>query len=111
MNRDKASIEDIIHSSKLIMEFLNGVSFENYVKDIKLISAVERQLEIMGEAVKRLSKEIRNSFPDIEWKQIAGLRDMISHGYDVIDQKEIWNICNSSVPNLLPKVEEIFKSL
>ncbi|MDX1959254.1 MAG: DUF86 domain-containing protein [Leptospiraceae bacterium] len=109
MNRDKASIDDILRNSK--QKFVNGVTFENFQTDSMLYLATERCLEIMGEATKRLSDEVRNQYPEIPWKKIAGLRDVIAHGYNFIDKREVWDICNNSIPSLIYRLEEILDSL
>ena len=107
MNRDTASLHDIRSAGNLILDFIENKTFSDFEEDAMLYSAVCRQLEIIGEATKRLSKEIREAIASIPWREMAGLRDIISHGYDIIDNREIWSICKTSLPELLSDLEKI----
>ena len=64
-------------------------------------SALERQLSIIGEAVKRLTFEFRGSHPEIDWRRWAGLRDIVVHAYDVVDVPQLWDIARTDVQELL----------
>lgn len=109
MNRDIASLHDILSAGNLILDFIENKTFSDFEDDAMLNSAVCRQLEIIGEATKRLSKEIREENANIPWREMAGLRDIISHGYDIIDNREIWSVCKNSIPELLSNLERILE--
>ncbi|MBN2534433.1 MAG: DUF86 domain-containing protein [Spirochaetales bacterium] len=85
-------LEDIKEAIILIQEFVLDMSFDDFIKDKKTFNAVIRNIEIIGEAVKKLPENIRNLKPDIEWKKIAGTRDILIHEYFTIDGKIIWDI-------------------
>lgn len=72
-------LEDIVDSANKIQNYLEGISFQDFSKNNLLKDAVARNLEIIGEAVKNLPKEIRQEHPKIGWKKIAGLRDILIH--------------------------------
>jgi uncharacterized protein with HEPN domain len=72
--------------------------------DYKTQSAVLYQLIVMGEAVKRLSIEFRTQHAEIPWSLIAGMRDHLIHGYDIVDWDEVWKTATSDVPDLLAKI-------
>ena len=78
-------VQDILTSLQEIEEFTKGMNFESFVKDKKTVNAVIRSLEVMGEAVKKIPKEIRDKYPEIPWKYIAGMRDKLIHEYHGID--------------------------
>ncbi|PJZ79174.1 DUF86 domain-containing protein [Leptospira meyeri] len=85
-------LDDIITSINEINDFLQNVSnIEQYKNDTLRKRAVERNLEIIGEVVKKIPDSIKTINPDIEWRQIAGLRDFIAHGYFEIDDEIIWD--------------------
>jgi uncharacterized protein with HEPN domain len=75
--------------------------------DLKTQSAVLHQLMVLGEAVRRLSPEFRNSHPDIPWALIAGMRDKLIHAYDAVDLEEVWRTGEKDVPELLRFVEPL----
>lgn len=77
-----------------------------FYDDEKTQAACMRQLEIIGEAVKRLTIETRNKKPEIPWKEWAGIRDVLIHAYDRVDLKEVWNTVKQDVPKLTSLVPE-----
>lgn len=72
---------------------------------IKTQSAVLYQLIVIGEAVKRLSIELRQHHPEIPWALMAGMRDYLVHGYDIVDWEEVWRTTTRDIPELLNKLE------
>lgn len=74
-------------------------------------SAVERQLEILGEAARRLSEEFRQTHSTIDWRQIIGLRNILIHRYDEIREEVIWKTVTSEIGPLLTRLEQVLSSL
>jgi uncharacterized protein with HEPN domain len=66
-----------------------------------------RRIAIIGEATKRLSKDFREKYPTIPWKDIAGMRDVITHDYDEVDLDEVWIVVNTNLPELLNYIEPL----
>lgn len=104
-DRDKVVIKDIVNAANLVVEFVAGLKKEAFIDDWKTRSAVLYQLTVIGEAVKRLSKEFRERYPQIPWALIAGMRDNLIHGYDLIDWDEVWKTSTEDVPELINKIE------
>jgi uncharacterized protein with HEPN domain len=84
-------------------------SLELLLKDWKATAALERFIEIIGEAVKRLPADLRDEHPEIPWKEIAGTRDRLSHGYDDLDYQVLWDAVQTDIPELLPVIESMLK--
>ena len=100
-------LEDIRDAIDKVKRYTEGLSLEAFESDEKTIDAVVRNLEIVGEAVKMIPDTIRLAHPDIEWKKIAGLRDILAHQYFGIDIEIIWDILQNKLPALEKEIKEI----
>ncbi|MBS3095466.1 DUF86 domain-containing protein [Candidatus Woesearchaeota archaeon] len=100
-------IEDISGGIKNIGDFTRGLNKEKFSKDTLRQSAVIRQLEIIGEAVKNIPSSFREKHPKIPWKDIAGLRDILSHAYFGVNMDRVWNIVKKDLPTLKREIEKI----
>ncbi len=109
MDRDEASLRDIAQSCRHVIDFVGNQTYESFVEDIRTQSAVQHQLLVIGEAVKRLSDEFRVEHSDIPWQLIAGMRDHIIHAYDSVDLDEVWNTATVDIPELLGKIAPLFE--
>ena len=105
MQRDEATLLDIAAAARLVLEFKEGMDEPAFLSDIKTQSSVLHQLMVIGEAVKRLSDDFRNHHPEIAWALMAGMRDKLIHGYDIVDLEEVWKTADRDVPALLRWVE------
>ncbi len=103
--RDDATLLDIANAARLVIEWTTGLERTTFLADRKTQSAVERQLEILGEATKRLSLTLREQHPQIPWRQIAGLRDVLIHRYDDVNPELLWETATVAVPQILPLLE------
>jgi uncharacterized protein with HEPN domain len=107
MSRDEATLIDIAHSLRLIIEFTGEMGESTFLDDVKTQSAVLHQLLVLGEAVKRLSRKFRERHPEIPWALIAGMRDNLIHEYDSVDLEEVWSTAERDVPRLLASIEPL----
>jgi len=103
-------LQDILESIEHIQKFLDGVSEDEFYGNVEKQDAVLRRLEIIGEAVKHLPEEIREEHPDVPWRQIAGMRDIIIHEYFGITLEMVWVVATEDILDLKTKVEEIIES-
>ncbi len=110
-NRDAGSLWDMLNAIHLIQEFTANLSFDAYLESVLTQSAVERQLEILGEAAHRLSDEFRQAHPEIDWRRIIGLRNILIHRYDEIRQQTIWAVVISELEPLLALLEPLLPPL
>ncbi|MEJ5172226.1 MAG: DUF86 domain-containing protein [Hydrogenothermaceae bacterium] len=104
-------IEDIIEAMEKAMEFVENMEYEDFIKDDKTVYAVIRALEVIGEAVKNIPYEVRSLYPDIPWKEMAGIRDKLIHDYFGVDLLIIWRTVKFSIPNLTSAFDKILKDL
>lgn len=104
-------IRDIAESVARISLYTLNMEYEEFRKDKKTQDAVIRNIEIMGEATKKLSEDMRNDNPNIPWKNIAGTRDKLIHNYFGVNIDIIWSIVQIEIPSLLPKIERIYQNL
>jgi len=89
---DKLYLEDINDSSEAIISYVKSLSYEQFGKDRKTVSATIREFEIIGEAVGKLSEEIKSIYAEIEWQDIKDLRNILVHEYFGIDPEILWKV-------------------
>ena len=112
MKRDvNLFIEEIINSIKNVEEFSEKLSKDGFLKNKLKQRAIERELEIIGEAVKNIPESLRNKYPEIRWKGIAGFRDVLSHAYFGVIPEKIWAIIKDDIPILEKQMKKIKSEL
>jgi uncharacterized protein with HEPN domain len=108
MPRDyKVYLEDILEAIGKIQRYTANLSQEAFSGDERTLDAVVRNLEIIGEASKKVPGKIRSKYPEVEWKRIAGLRDILIHEYFGIDIDIIWDIVQNKLPVLEKQINQI----
>jgi uncharacterized protein with HEPN domain len=109
-NRDLASLVDIVNAAEKVLKYKAGLDKSAFLEDDKTQSAIVFQLLIIGEAVKRLSSDLRSQHPDIPWSLIARMRDNLIHRYDDIDLDEVWKTSQEDIPVLLTALESLLSN-
>jgi len=109
--RDKERLNHIIESVGNIFEFTAKISLEEFSANKMLRFAVIKNLEIIGEASNLLSDELKDKYPEIDWKSIIGLRNFLVHGYYQISDKIIWNSIQEDLPRFLSQITSIKNGL
>lgn len=106
----KACLEDIRCASERIFEFIDGKDFSFYTENLMLKSAIERQFEIVGEALNRLYKREPQLTAEIQdYQKIISFRNILIHGYDVVEDRVVWDIISKYLPNLYEHVLYLLK--
>ncbi len=103
----QAYLNDILESLKRIQRYTGNMTYNDFIKDELVQDGVLRNLEIVGEAIKKIPDEIKNIKPQIEWRKIAGLRDILVHGYFGIDLEIVWDVVKNKIPGLKQEIEEL----
>ena len=102
---------DILESIDAITSFVEGCSFEFFCTDRKTFSATIRELEIIGEAIRNISDEIKTQYPDVLWQEIRSFRNKITHEYFGVDGRIVWDIVQNELELLKQQISTILESL
>ncbi len=100
-------VEDILDAMGKAEIILEGVEYDQFEADFRINFAVVRALEIIGEAAKRISEPVRQQYPQIPWRSMAGMRDRIIHGYDTVDAQIVWDVVKKDIPRIKPLIQQI----
>jgi uncharacterized protein with HEPN domain len=106
-NADLGYVWDMLEAAREAISFVSGTDFEAYRKNLVLVRAVERSVQIIGEAANRVSDVFRAAHPEIPWRKIAAQRNVLVHDYGEIDQGLIWKLVADNLPPLAVELEKI----
>jgi uncharacterized protein with HEPN domain len=112
MKRDSSFfLDDILENINLIEESLSKLNKKEFLKDRMVQDATIRRLEVIGESAKNIQQNVKEKYPEVEWKKIVGTRDRIIHAYFITDLDIIWNIIKRDIPKLKKQIEKIKEEL
>jgi uncharacterized protein with HEPN domain len=111
MKKDEVYLKHILDVISDIEHFVSGLSREHFLKNKEKQFAVLRGLEIIGEASKNLSTELKANHPDVNWKKITGMRDKLIHAYFVVDLPLVWDTVEIDIPELKEQAKKILATL
>ena len=97
----------IVDALRETMEFTAGIDMDKFLDTRLLIRAVTSSFEIAGEATKNLTKEFRDAHPEVKWRDMAGFRDVLIHGYFGIDEAQLWKGAKEFAPDAIAKIEQM----
>ena len=104
-------LEDILEAIERIEEYTEDMDYKDFKNDRKTVDAVLRNLEVIGEAVKNLSEDIKKRYPEIGWRRIAGMRDRLIHGYFGVNLQIIWETIQKRIPELKAQISSILEEV
>lgn len=111
MRNSRAFIEEIVESISKIERYTEGLNFEKFQNNEMVIDAILRNLEVIGEAARRIPDEVRNKHKDIPWKRMIGLRNIVIHEYFGVDLSIIWKIATENLPQTKSLISGLLKDL
>ncbi len=105
--RDEDSVTDILNAARTIARYMAGMEQADFDEDQRTRDAIVLRLTVIGEATKRLSPEFRDALPQVSWRKMAGMRDVLVHNYDQIDPQAVWDAATEDVPELIRVLESL----
>lgn len=109
--RDPDRARHMLEAAQLVVQFVNGRSFQDLLNDALFRSAVERQFEILGEAASHVSTDTQSQWPSIDRRSIRNFRNLLAHEYFRTDYAQVWDIAQRLLPALIPTLEALFADL
>jgi uncharacterized protein with HEPN domain len=100
-------VHDFLISCDKIFRYTTDFSFESFIEDERTFDAVVRNLQLIGEAVKNLPDDLCDRYPEVEWRKIAGLRNILVHAYFTIEDEIIWDVVQTKIPGLRAEIARI----
>ena len=107
MSRDDTYLVDILESAKIAWDYVFDKTWDEFYEDIQCQDAVVRRIEIIGEAARRVSQETRDKYPQIPWREMTSMRNLVIHEYDVVDINQVWDTVQNKLPPLIKELAKI----
>jgi uncharacterized protein with HEPN domain len=97
----------MLESARKVVRFTAGTTVQTFVANEIVYDAVLYNLQVLGEAAKKIPDPVRQRHPEVDWRAVAGLRDVLSHAYFAVDEAALWKIVSVDVPRLVGQLERI----
>ena len=107
MQQDKAYIFDILEAARLTIEYIGNKSKDEFLKDIQCQDAIVRRFAIIIEAARRISGELKSTYPEIPWHEMIGMRNVMIHEYDDVDMVIVWDTVKKDISALISAIEKV----
>jgi uncharacterized protein with HEPN domain len=107
MSRDDTYLVDILESAKIALDYVAGKSWGAFYEDTQCQDAVLRRIEIIGEAARHISSQTQRKYPQIPWRDLAVLRNLVIHQYDAVDIQQVWDTTQNKLPSLVDELSKI----
>jgi len=104
-------LKDIVDAMEAIEKFVEGIDFALFQSDDLVSSAVIRKFEIIGEASKNIPDDVRSNYPQVPWKEMAGMRDRLIHFYIGVKYELVWHTIKDMIPNIKPQLQKAIEDI
>jgi uncharacterized protein with HEPN domain len=105
----KIFLEDILESIERIEQYTKGITKDEFLDDYEKQDAIMKRLEVIGEAVKNIPTGVKKKYPEIPWKDMAGMRDVLIHEYFGVLMERIWDTAKNDIPKLKKQILGLFE--
>jgi uncharacterized protein with HEPN domain len=110
MSRDDTYLVDILECARIALDYVSGKSWDQFEEDLQCQDAGLRRIEIIGEAARHISPQTRKRHPQIPWREMTTLRNLVIHQYDVVDVNQVWDTVQNKLPSLVEEISRIVPS-
>jgi len=110
LRRDQTALFDVVLAAQQIQRYTQEIDRTQLESNDEKQAAILYRIIVIGEATKRISQTFREQHPDIAWKEMAGMRDRISHRYDQVNLDVVWDVVQNKIPQLLAQIEPLLPS-
>ena len=102
-------LSDMLENAEKALSFVKGLDYDGFNKDDKATYAVIRAFEIIGEAARKIPDDVREANPEIQWREITGMRNKLTHEYFGINTKVVWRTVQEDLPTIIPVLRKMLK--
>ena len=110
-NRDRGRLEDILKYAQNVELIVDGITFDNFVGDIRIYYSVMKNLEVIGEAANMLTRHFRETHTELPWRQIVSMRNVLVHGYAQVADADLWQTATNDIKPLLEQVKRYLSDI
>ena len=110
-SRDKGRLEEIKQYALNVEEIIEGVTFDDFVKDIKIYYSVMKNIEVIGEAANMLSRDFKEKYTELPWRLIVKMRNILVHGYAQVSNKDLWQTASTDIKPMREQIEKYLKNI
>lgn len=104
-------LQDMLESLEKIERYTAGLTFERFAQDDRTVDAVVRNLEVIGEVARQIPSEVRERYPEVPWRRVIGLRNVVVHEYFAVDVEIVWTVVRQSLPELKEALRRMMAEL
>ncbi len=108
---DRVRLQHIQDAILEIVSYTKDISFNEFQSNSMILFASVKQLEIIGEAANKITENFQNSYKEIDWRSIIGLRNLLVHEYFGIDEEIVWGIIKKDIPKLQKEIKQILEQI